>query len=67
MASNTTLFTALPTEDEHVENDQSLEEKNPDQILDGLLAKVGYGLFQKKLLVKYNHLFHHTLFSLKKY
>lgn len=52
MASNTTLFTALPTEDEHVGNDHSLEEKNPDQILDGLLAKVGYGLFQKKLLVK---------------
>lgn len=52
MASDTTLFTALPTEDEHVGNDHSLEEKDPDQVLNGLLTKVGYGLFQKKLLVK---------------
>lgn len=53
MASNTTLFTALPTEEEEiVRNEHSSEEKDPDQILDGLLTKVGYGLFQKKLLVK---------------
>jgi hypothetical protein len=44
------VFTPLPQEE--VENgDQGLN-GTTDQILDGLLSKVGYGLFQKKLLVR---------------
>ncbi|GAA5813882.1 hypothetical protein MFLAVUS_007370 [Mucor flavus] len=49
MTSSTAIFTPLPTEDEEIQS--SVTERNPDQILDGLLSKVGYGLFQKKLLV----------------
>ncbi|KAI9350952.1 hypothetical protein BD770DRAFT_154618 [Pilaira anomala] len=53
MTSSAAIFTPLPTEDheEEIESQSVITEKNTDQILDGLLAKVGYGLFQKKLLV----------------
>jgi hypothetical protein len=51
ITSDSTIFTALPTEEEQL-NDNDHFESSPDQILDGLLTKVGYGLFQKKLLVK---------------
>lgn len=46
-------FIALPTE-ERVEEEEGTSVTlmgTTDQILDGLLSKVGYGLFQKKLLV----------------
>jgi hypothetical protein len=44
------VFTALPQEE--VENGEQELNGTTDQILDGLLSKVGYGLFQKKLLVR---------------
>lgn len=55
MTSSAAIFTPLPTEDheEEIGSQSVITEKNTDQILDGLLAKVGYGLFQKKLLVTY--------------
>lgn len=46
----THIFTALPQED--VEIGEQEVNGTTDQILDGLLSKVGYGLFQKKLLVR---------------
>jgi hypothetical protein len=49
---NTThVFTALPTEEQVDESSSTTLIGTTDQILDKLLAKVGYGLFQKKLLV----------------
>ncbi|KAL7314859.1 hypothetical protein PS15m_006374 [Mucor circinelloides] len=44
-------FTALPTEEQVEENSSITLVGTTDQILDGLLSKVGYGLFQKKLLI----------------
>lgn len=44
-------FAPLPTE-EQVEAGKVVQHENIDQVLDELLSKVGYGLFQKKLLVK---------------
>lgn len=66
MVSNTTnsvLFSSLPTTEPDEERQQRVVqdghsilapeiESSSDQILDGLLTRVGYGLFQKKLLVK---------------
>lgn len=50
--SNTAhAFTALPTEEQAEESSSITLVGTTDQILDGLLSKVGYGLFQKKLLV----------------
>jgi hypothetical protein len=45
-------FEPLPTSDD-VEDGiaHGLVSPNTEEILDGLLSKVGYGLFQKKLLV----------------
>ncbi|KAG1116998.1 hypothetical protein G6F42_013550 [Rhizopus arrhizus] len=50
--SNTpNAFTALPTEEQVEESSSITLVGTTDQILDGLLSKVGYGLFQKKLLI----------------
>lgn len=56
--SNTAhAFTALPTEEQVEEEEEESSSitlvGTTDQILDGLLSKVGYGLFQKKLLVSF--------------
>lgn len=45
------VFTALPTEEQAEESSSTMLIGTTDQILDGLLSKVGYGLFQRKLLV----------------
>ncbi|CEP16895.1 hypothetical protein [Parasitella parasitica] len=45
------VFTALPTEEQVEESSSTALVGTTDQILDGLLSKVGYGLFQRKLLI----------------
>ncbi|KAI8643589.1 major facilitator superfamily domain-containing protein [Parasitella parasitica] len=45
------VFTALPTEEQIEESSSTTLVGTTDQILDGLLSKVGYGLFQRKLLI----------------
>lgn len=39
------------------ENVESCQDKTREQVLDGLLSKVGYGIFHKKLLVTTHILF----------
>jgi hypothetical protein len=64
--SNSAVFSALPVEDDErvIGDDHSILapviESSPDQILDGLLTRVGYGLFQKKLLVRRSSLLYCT-------
>ncbi|GAN00969.1 MFS general substrate transporter [Mucor ambiguus] len=51
-SSTAHAFSALPTEEQVEEESSSIPlVGTTDQILDGLLSKVGYGLFQKKLLI----------------
>lgn len=57
MASSSQSFAQLPVEEDgaEVELRHALNVNNGnshEEILDGLLARVGYGLFQKKLLVR---------------
>ncbi|KAI8378525.1 hypothetical protein BD560DRAFT_389632 [Blakeslea trispora] len=45
-------FAPLQTDEEIADTIKEQDEHStPEQILDGLLTKVGYGLFQKKLLI----------------
>lgn len=44
-------FTPLPTDEEDPVV-VATQHESIDQVLDELLSKVGYGVFQKKLLVK---------------
>lgn len=55
--NSTAIFTALPTDEEDQDglnsSRRNLNSNNSssDEILDNLLTKVGYGLFQRKLMV----------------
>lgn len=49
--NSTAIFTALPTDEEDQDGHNSTNNSSSDEILDNLLTKVGYGLFQRKLMV----------------
>lgn len=52
--NSTAVFTALPTDEEDQDGHNitsNSDNSSSDQILDNLLTKVGYGLFQRKLMV----------------